>query len=177
MMAKRRANGEGSITQLPDGRWMARLDCGWVDGKRRRQALFGRTRQEAARKLDQAITERERGAPIAFERQTVGQYLERWLDASARSRVRPSTYTSYRSYVHRHLIPGVGTRQLAKLMPQEVQAFLNTKLSAGLSPRSVQYVRAILRRALGQALKWGLVARNVAALVDPPKVVVWRSSR
>jgi len=42
--------------------------------------------------------------------------------------------------------------------------------AAGLSPRTVQYLRAILRRALGQALKWGLLARNVATLVDPPRV-------
>jgi integrase len=68
-----------------------------------------------------------------------------------------------------HLIPGLGRRPLAKLTPEEVQAFLNRKLSSGLSPRSVQFMRAILRRALGQALKWGLVSRNVAALVDPPK--------
>ena len=40
----------------------------------------------------------------------------------------------------------------------------------GLSPRTIQYTRAILRRALGQALKWGLVTRNVATLVDPPSV-------
>src|SRR5262249_46507331 len=33
-----------------------------------------------------------------------------------------------------------------------------------------QYLRAILRRALGQALKWGLVNRNVATVVDPPSV-------
>jgi len=41
----------------------------------------------------------------------------------------------------------------------------------GLAPRTVQYLRAVLRRALGQAHKWGLVARNVATLVDPPHTV------
>ena len=102
-------------------------------------------------------------------RQTVGQFLARWLEESAKTTVRPSTYTSYASYVHRHLIPGLGRHQLTKLTPQEVQSFLNRKLSAGMSPRTVQYLRAILRRALGQALKWGLVSRNVAAMVDPPK--------
>lgn len=48
--------------------------------------------------------------------------------------------------------------------------FLNCKLADGSSPRTVQYIRAVLRRALGQALKWSLVARNVATLVDPPRV-------
>lgn len=58
---------------------------------------------------------------------------------------------------------------MTKLTPQHVQAFLTTQTAAGLSPRTVQYHRAVLRHALGQALKWGLVTRNVATLVDPPR--------
>lgn len=46
---------------------------------------------------------------------------------------------------------------------------MNEKTKAGLSPRSVQPMRATLRRALGYAVKWSLVSRNVAALVDPPR--------
>ena len=48
---------------------------------------------------------------------------------------------------------------------------INRKLASGLSPRRVQYIHAVLRRALGQAEKWSLVARNVAKLVDAPTVV------
>jgi len=48
---------------------------------------------------------------------------------------------------------------------------MTAKMAAGLSPRTVQYVRAVLRRALGQAVKWSLVSRNVATLVDPPRSV------
>ena len=45
-----------------------------------------------------------------------------------------------------------------------MQRFLNGRSKAGLSPRTVQYIRAILRAALGQAVRWGYVERNVAAL-------------
>ena len=68
------------------------------------------------------------------------------------------------------LVPALGRLPLQKLAPQHVQAFLNEKLASHLSPRTVQYLRAVLRRALGQAVKWGLVPRNVATLVDPPHV-------
>src|SRR5437773_365034 len=97
-MRRRRANGEGSITQLPDGRWMGRVDCGWIDGKRVRRPYFAKTRAEVAQKLSKAIVDRERGMPIAVDRQTVGQYLTRWLEDSAKATVRPSTYISYASY-------------------------------------------------------------------------------
>ena len=65
---------------------------------------------------------------------------------------------------------GLGKIALAKLTPAEVQAFLNRKLESGLSPRRVQYIHAVLRRALVTAEKWGMVSRNVAKLVDPPRV-------
>jgi integrase len=67
------------------------------------------------------------------------------------------------------LTPALGRLPLAKLTPQHVQKFMNEKLAAGLSARTVQYLRAVLRRALSQALRWNLVARNVATLVDAPK--------
>ena len=58
---------------------------------------------------------------------------------------------------------------MAKLSPSDIQPFLNDKLAEGLSPRTVRYLHAVLRRALGQALKRGLVPRNVATLVNLPK--------
>lgn len=45
---------------------------------------------------------------------------------------------------------------------------MNKQTADGLSPRTVNYTRSVLRAALSRALKWGLVARNVAMLVDPP---------
>ena len=110
----------------------------------------------------------------------MGQFLEHWLEHSAKPTVRPKTYRSYSQLARQHVIPGLGRHALVKLSPEHVQAFLNQQLKAGrvvakgekpqgLSPRSVQYLRAVLRRALNQAVKWGFVARNAATLVDPPR--------
>jgi integrase len=76
---------------------------------------------------------------------------------------------SYAQLIRLHLKPGLGQYRLAKLSPAHVQKFMNDKLAAGLSPRSVQYLRAVLRRALGLALKWRMVQVNAATLVDAPK--------
>jgi integrase len=169
-MSKRRGKGEGSITQLPDGRWQARIDLGYVNGKRKRKSIYGKTREEVAKKLTRALADHQRGLPLPDERLTVEQFLHRWLEEVACPSVRPRTYASYAQLVRLHLVPGLGRTRLARLRPEDVQAFLNRKLQEGLSPRTVQYLHAVLRRALGQAEKWGLVARNVARLVDPPKV-------
>ncbi len=164
-MAKRRGKGEGSITRLSDGRWQARVSL--PNG--RRKAFYGRTRLEVAERLKRALAAQQQGLPLVRERQTVGQFLTHWLEDVARPSVRPRTYASYAQLLRLHLLPGLGRVPLAKLSPQHVQSFLNSKLAAGLSARTVQYLHAILRRALGQAERWGLVARNVARLVTPPK--------
>src|SRR5690606_31752583 len=75
----------------------------------------------------------------------------------------------YADIVHRHLVPQLGQTRLSKLTPQRVQQLLNELREAGYSPRTVQYTHAVLRRALGQAERWGLVSRNVARLVDVPR--------
>lgn len=132
--------------------------------------IYGKTRKEVAEKLKIVLRDQQRGLPIATERQTVGQFLDRWLTDVAKPKLRPKTYHSYAALVRLHLKPALGHVQLAKLEPVQVQAMMNAKLESGLSPRTVQYLRAVLRRAIGQALKWGLVARNVVTLTDPPRV-------
>jgi integrase len=64
----------------------------------------------------------------------------------------------------------LGKYPLEKVGPQDVQMLLNRKLREGLSPKSVRYIRGTLRTALNQAMRWGMVGRNAAALVDGPRV-------
>lgn len=178
-MSKRGQN-EGSIYERADGTWEAKISLGYdATGKRVRKSLYGKTRAEVREKMDQALGRVRRGTYVA-ERQKVGEYLRAWLEESAKPKVRPTTYATYRMYVERHLIPGLGKVYLDKLTPQQVQAFVNAKVrevrtSRGseertLTPRTVQQMHAILRKALNQAMKWGLVERNVATLIDVPRV-------
>jgi integrase len=167
MAQKRRGHGEGSIKQRADGLWEARVS---LEGGKRR-SFYGKTRKEAQDKLRVALRDLDAGLDLSAGRQTVGQFLDHWLEDVVKPTVRPKTHYSYAQLVRLHLKPNLGHHQLGKLTPQHVQAMMRAKSTAGLSPRTVQYLRAVLRRALGQALKWGLVSRNVATLVDPPRSV------
>jgi len=165
----RRGNNEGTVRKRPDGRWEARFS---VDGRQR--STYARTRAEVVNKMRQAQRQADSGIPLSDERLTVGQFLASWLETYVRPSVRPSTYDSYEQHVRMHLTPTLGRLRLAKLSPAHVQAMMNAKLAAGLSPRTVLHIRSTLRRSLGQAVKWGLVPRNVATLVDPPKVTRYK---
>jgi integrase len=97
-------------------------------------------------------------------------YLEDWLSEVVRRSVRPKTYVSYRGVVMNHLIPDLGQHPLVELRPADVQAFLNRKAASGLAPRTVAYLRNVLRQALGHAERSELVGRNVARLALPPRI-------
>jgi len=166
----RRGKGEGSIYKLGDGRWAAAVDLGWSEGQRRRKVVTGKTRTEVATKLKAVLNAAGAGLPIPSDRLTVAAFLDRWLTQTAKPALRPRTFESYAMVVRRHLTPAIGRKSLAKLSPDDVQAYCNRKIEEGLSERTVQYHHAILRRALEQATRWGLTARNVAKLVTPPRV-------
>lgn len=166
----RRGNNEGSIYRRKDGRWASTINLGRQDGKLRRKTFYGVTRQMVQEKLTDALHTFHQGLPITTERQTVGNFIERWLEDSVKPSVRPKTYASYSQVARLYLFPYIGKISLQKLTPQQLQAFLNNRVADGLSPRTVQYTHAVLRRALGQAMKWGLVSRNIALLVDLPKM-------
>jgi len=168
-MTRRGAN-EGTIRERKDGRWEARVVLTRPDGRRTRRSLLGRTRAEVRDKLQAALRAEAAGLPSVGERLTVGSFLATWLHDAVRATVRPKTYESYASIVRIHLQPGIGRFPLARLTPQQVQAFLNAEAASGLAPRTVAYIRAVLRQALRQAERWGMVSRNVARLVEPPRV-------
>src|SRR5438046_2460833 len=164
----RRGSGEGSIYQRKDGRWVGVADLGYIEGRRRRKSYYGATRASVQKKLASAIRELSRGRLPVDDRLTVGDYLQRWLDAT-RANVRHRTWIRYEQYVRLHT-SAITEVPIAHLRPEHLQQLYASRLSAGASPSSVVHLRAVLHRALKQAERWDLVPRNVVALTDGPRV-------
>src|SRR6185295_10333282 len=186
-MSKRKRNSkrgqnEGSIYLRKDGRWTAVINLGYQGGKLKRKSFYGKTREDVQKSLTKALHDHQQGLPVAMPRQTVKQFLERWLEDCVKPTVRPATYVSYEQQVRVHIAPALGHHQLTKLGPQHIQAYMNEKAKPvpqpgkdkpkpGLSTKTIGYHRSLLVMAIGQALKWGLVVRNVATLVDKPRAL------
>jgi len=169
---KRRANKEGSVFQrTSDGLWVGCLSLGYSEtGKRKVKTFYGKTQYEALQKLHTAREDLRKGLPVDIKPQSVQQFLEHWLEHTLKPSAKPRSYESFRTIIRRHIVPVIGRVHLDKLTPQNVQSLLSSKLKDGLSPQTVNNIRTVLRSALQQALKWGLAHRNVAALVDPPRI-------
>ncbi|MHB1502095.1 MAG: site-specific integrase [Candidatus Dormibacteria bacterium] len=159
----RRANGEGNVRQRPsDGLWEARVTVG-----AKRRSFYGKTREAVHRQLVVAMKAHQDGVPVPPQRESVRTFVKGWLEAS-RSSVRPTTWDKYRRDLELHVLPFIGGVPLARLSPQHLQRLYGEMLEAGLSARSVLHVHAVVHRALAQAMRWGVVGRNVADLVDRP---------
>ena len=98
------------------------------------------------------------------------EFLRTWLENTVKPRIRPLTYAGYKVNIENHLIPTLGRIKVDQLTPQHVQGMLNNRLAAAFSTKTVAYVHQVLRTALTLAVRWEIVNRNVAKLVDKPRV-------
>lgn len=161
---ERRSHGEGSVSwDASVERWVGRLPR---DELGRRAKVTGTTRRQVERKLERLLAEREQGITGAG-RMTVKAFLEQWIrDTMMVSDRAAATKAKHEIAVRVHLVPGLGRIHLAKLTPMRVQRFVRDELAADKGRPTVKQALVTLRMALKQAVMWGLVPRNVAALVD-----------
>lgn len=162
-MGKKRGNHEGSLYQRADGRWAAEISL--PNGKRK--VFYGKTRKEVEKKLRDALNDLEKGVLPPDGRQTVEQFLNYWLSAVEHD-IEPSTFRGYGFHVRR-FIKEFGKVALAKLTPQQVQAFYARLLKQGLAPTTTNRTHAIIKGALKDAMRLGLISRNVLDIVRPPR--------
>ncbi len=165
MGRKRRGHGEGSVYQRKDGRWVAGLTL----ENHKRKYFYGDTRREVLEALKKAQHEQQQGTLATGPQQTVGAFLDQWLEQAHRHVIRASTYPGYRGILNKHMIPELGHIRLQQLTPQHIQAFYDKKLKEGLSPSTIRRFHAILHRALDTAVQWNLIGRNVSNIVSLPR--------
>jgi integrase len=162
---KRRRNGDGGITRRRDGRWMGRFSL--ANGRRR--TFYGSSDDDVARQIREFQHTVDIGLTVSPENPTVEAFLGGWLSAM-RPSVRSTTWQRYEGLLRHHAIPEIGKVRLSKLTPLHVQRLYASRLEAGLSPTTVRHLHTVLHRALGHAVKWGLLPRNPIDLVDAPKM-------
>jgi integrase len=168
-MAKRRVNGEGSVYQRKDGRWVGAAMALMASGTRKRVAVYGKTRLEASQKLTEILAKTAAGLLVPDGSVKLADYLGYWLDNFIKLNKEPSTWDQYEVVVRLYLKPGLGSFPVKQLTVPMLQAYFNKLLVDGLSKSRVKSIRTVLSGALTRAHREGLVGQNVARSVELPK--------
>lgn len=188
-MAKRRANGEGSVVKRKDGRWMSAVTVGWDSEKQKpkRIFLYGKTQQEVIDKKNEIVQAQRAGTYTEPSKCTFGEWLDTWLNEYSKPNNRETTYDFYEYLIRVHIKPGLGHYALRDIRPEHLQRFYNQKRIEKvmdrkkktnapkkpmgerkqspsepklLSPRTVRYMQIVINRALLKAVECWKIARN-----------------
>ncbi|MDA1127251.1 MAG: site-specific integrase [Chloroflexi bacterium] len=161
----------GSIRQRTKGTWQLRYDAP-PDGTGRRKFVSETVKgnkKDAERVLRERLAAIENGGYVAREKETVSQFLNRWLQTYAATNTTLRTQEGYRGNIQRYIAPAIGSVELQKLTPQHIQKMYAGLLERGLGNRTVLHVHRVLRKALQDGVKWGLLVRNVADAATSPR--------
>lgn len=170
-MPKKRGQGEGGLYFSESRqRWVGVLDLGrGADGTRRRTKMYGKTRAEVRRKLEEAQKAAAAGLSADDQRTTVAEFCAYWLrhgiPATAQS---PNSIANIEWAVNSHIVPRIGSRRLRELTADDVDKLMRDMANAGYSKHTMVRVHGELARILRFAERRGKVMRNVATLVDVP---------
>ena len=184
-MAKRRANGEGSIRKRTDGRWEGRYTAGRnpATGKAIYKNVLGKTQAEVKEKLKKVIEETKELDIAKAESYTVGRWMDVWYEYYAKIKVRVSSHKTYEGYIKNHIKPNIGTIPLTKLTTLDLQMMYQKLLTGGrvdrlesqnqpkgLSAKTVRNLNQIISSAMKLAMEQKLIAHNPADGCALPRV-------
>ncbi|MER7940834.1 site-specific integrase [Streptomyces sp. NPDC094458] len=169
-MAKRRPNGGGTITKRKDGRYQGAAYVTNTEGHRVRKFVYGSSYDDAAEKLGKLQDQERNGVPVPSRTWTLGEWLAYWLEHIVKPNREHNTYVKYESKVRLYLVPHLGKKPLIRLTPAQLRSFMADLVRTEVPPAARFEVLRVLRNALNRAVREELLTRNVAELVDMPKV-------
>lgn len=196
-MARRRANGEGSIRKRSDGSWEGRITIGYDPfGKQVMKSVYGRTQRDVKEKLErlkddlegksskqteQADSDSDKDKKEITEKEVdnTGEgicmlTLEQWLDIWRKqylSNVKPGTVCHYESVCRLHIVPALGNTPLVKLRTPAIQKFYIDLQEKGLSPKYIKNIHGCLHKALDIAVRIDYITKNPTSACIIPRVI------
>lgn len=186
---------QGHIRQQGEGSWELKFDLGRdpLTGRRiTKYATFRGTKRKAQEELTRLLSQRNEGSYVEPTKMTLAEYLRHWLEADIERRVATRTGGRHRGIVEKNIIPKLGHIPLRKLTAAHIEAFeadqqregwvkarAKKKVTEGglapleekkgLSAQTVLHIHRTLSQALDHAVRLGVLFKNPARQVKPPR--------
>ena len=163
-MAKRRANGEGSLYQRYDGLWICQLMVGFkADGTRDVRTFTGRTQKEVIRKRDDFKRKRDLGL-LTGQDLCFAEWADIWFE-NHKDNVKPTTQESYR-YTLRILKDHFNRRMISEIKAMDIEQFLRKLRKEGASDSALAKCRGMLYQIFNKAAANDIILKNPVAFAD-----------
>lgn len=176
---KRRDRGMGSVYQRKsDGRWVGyvTLPDDPITGKRRRRVVTAKYKNDVIKKLRAVRAEVDAKGDVPTANPTLNKWLDLWLARYVDAKLKPRTAEDYRNKMDRYVRPVMGKIRLNRLTANDVHRLHNAIIvDRKLSTTTALTTHRILSKSLTDAMREGVVDRNVAQLVEPPAVAVTKT--
>lgn len=173
----KRANGEGCIRQLPDGRWEARITDGYTpEGKQHWKTFSSKKQSVVIQKLNDYKVNRDKFNNDNIVKYSMTQWLNIWYDTYVTNNVRNLTRSSYEGIIKNHLIPYIGNINLIDLKKVDIEKMYSELLlkgrkdnaKGGLSVKTVRNIHLVLHKALEEAYEREYIEKNPASIAKVP---------
>jgi len=166
-MAKKRGNGEGSISQRPNGLWQGQVSLGKDDnGKTKRATFYGKTRRDVSEKIKTALNEQQNGEFIEKKSTTFDYCAQLWLDGK-RTSLQTNTINKYCSLYDNHIKKILGNIKIQELTRKDIQKLIT---ASSLSPKSLAEIHMIIKNILILAVEDNLIKKNVCSKIELPVI-------
>ena len=152
-----RDKGQGSITQLKNGKWRGSFEVGYTpSGGRRRISVTAPTKELCRRRLHDKMQEVTLGGVSAHSRRdpNVKQWIDTWLEARAHA-VRPKTWKAEAGALRGHIIPTIGHKKLRELAADDIRDVHKKMRAKNLSSSYIAYTQRVFQQTLKEALGEG----------------------
>jgi integrase len=168
-MAKSREHGQGALYWVSSrGMWRAVVDNGYdpQTGKRLQKARMAKSKDEAIKKLNAMLRERETLGRVLDRSTRVSDLASRWLD-DVSTRAKPTTLANYRSNVRSKIVPTLGSRLVSDLTPADVRRLHARIRASGVGDAGVASAHRTLVTMLEYARAERICTENPATLTPP----------
>ena len=162
-MAKKRCNSEGSIYKRLNGNWAAQVT---LQGRRLSRTF--KTHKECQDWIKKTIGQIDDGMTLASTKISLEEFLASWM-TSKKTTMTGGTWKHYKQLIRQYINPKIGKIKIRALRPEHIQAFYNQLFEEQVGIPTIRKIHDALHSSLQQATKTGMISRNPASFVRPPK--------
>jgi integrase len=162
----------GQLIKKSEKRWLVRifLGCDSRTGKRKfHNKMIRGTKKDAEVYRTALLRDKDLGAYVEQTKITFNEYLDQWIETSARARLRERTLDDYVDKINRYIRPALGGMKLSNISQFNIQALYTELQKKGLTA-TVRYVHVIIRSSLKHAISQRMLLNNPADAVKPPRI-------